>query len=199
MARARRNVERPTTTTPPAAARFLLRLPADLHHRLVLQAAGEHVSLNEHCIQRLSGPDLAFLPRSDVASVLARARAVAKSHLLGVIVHGSWARGESRAGSDVDALVVVDHTLPLDRSLYRVWDAAPPTWDGRPVDAHFVHLPGDRAQASSLWCEAAIEGLVIADLVGRVSFALVGVRTAIAQGRLVRKTAHGQPYWTVAA
>ena len=150
-------------------------------------------------MQRLSGPDLPFLPRRDVAAVLAHARAVAGPHLLGVVVHGSWARGAARHGSDVDVLVVVDRGLPLARTLYRTWDVAPPTWNARPVDAHFVHLPRAGARPGGVWCEAATEGLVLADTAGDVSRALIAVRTAIAQGRLVRKTAHGQPYWTVAA
>ena len=34
---------------------------------------------------------------------------------------------------------------------------------------------------------------------GHVDDALIQIRRAIADGRLVRKRAHGQPYWTVAA
>jgi predicted nucleotidyltransferase len=188
-----------STPASSSAARFLLRLPSELHRALAKQAAHEQVSLNEHCVQRLGGPDLPFLPRRDAAAVLARARAVTGRHCLGVIVHGSWARGEALSTSDVDLLVVVARGLPLARSLYRIWDAEAPTWEGRPVDAHFVHLPDASAHPSSIWCEAAIDGLVLADTAGDVSLALVRVRTAIAHGALVRKIAHGQPYWTVAA
>ena len=196
MARARRTVDRIDAD---AVARVLLRLPVDLHRTLTAQAAYERTSVNELCVQRLSGPDLPFLPRGDAAALLARARAVAGPHLLSVLVHGSFARGEARSGSDVDVLVVVDRALALTRALYREWDGKTLSWAGRTVDAHFVHAPGKGVRPSSVWCEAATEGLVLFDATGDVLQALVAARTAIAQGHLVRKIVHGQPYWTVAA
>jgi len=180
-------------------ARVLLRLPVELHRALTAQAAREHSSVNELCVQRLSGPDLPFLPRRDLAALLARARAVAGPHLQGVLVHGSLARGEARAASDVDVLVVVDRALALTRALYRHWDGETLSWAGRTVDAHFAHAPTAGTRPSSVWCEAATEGLVLFDATGAVLQALVAARTAIAQGHLVRKIVHGQPYWTVAA
>lgn len=96
-------------------------------------------------------------------------------------------------------MVVVDRALPLTRGLYRAWEAAAPTWDGRVVDAHFVHLPPRAGHPSSVWCELAVEGVLLSDRDGVIPAALIGVRRAIAQGQLVRKTAHGQPYWTAAA
>lgn len=155
--------------------------------------------MNEYCVQRLGGPDLRVTPRQPVADVLARAGYVAGPHLLGVIAHGSWVRGEARDSSDVDVMVVVDRALPLARGLYATWDGASPRWHGRAVDAHFVHLPQVTGRASSVWCELAVEGLLLSDRDGAVSTALIDVRRAIAHGRLVRKTAHGQPYWTEAA
>jgi hypothetical protein len=67
------------------------------------------------------------------------------------------------------------------------------------VDAHFVHLPDSTRGPGSLWCELAVEGVVLDDRTGAVSAMLIDVRRAIAHGRFVRKTAHGQPYWTEAA
>ena len=195
-ARARRAADR---SDPESVARVLLRLPVDLHRALAAQAAHEQTSVNDLCVQRLSGPDLPFLPRHDVAAVLARARTVAGPHLQGVLVHGSFARGEARAASDVDVLVVVNRTLALTRALYRQWDGETVTWAGRIVDAHFAHMPAADTRPSSVWCEAATEGLVLFDARGDVSQALVAARAAIAQGHVVRKLVHGQPYWTVAA
>lgn len=178
---------------------FLLRLPADLHRRLSAQAAIEGSSLNEYCVQRLGGPDVLAAHRRPIALVLATAAAVAGPHLLGAIAHGSWVRGEARDSSDVDVMIVGDRAMSLTRDLYRAWDAAAPTWDGRVVDAHFVHLPDAVRGPGSLWCELAVEGVVLDDRTGAVSATLIDVRRAIAQGRFVRKTAHGQPYWTEAA
>lgn len=179
--------------------RFLLRLPATLHATLATQAAHEGLSLNAYCVQRLGGPDLRVSPRAQVAGVVANATSVAGPHLLGVIAHGSWVRGEARDTSDIDLMIVVDRALPLTRRLYAAWDAEKPIWDGRAVDAHFVHLPSSAGRPGSVWCELAVEGLLLSDRDGVLSAALIGVRRAIAGGRLVRKTAHGQPYWTEAA
>jgi predicted nucleotidyltransferase len=184
---------------PNAAARFLLRLPGAVHRTLVAAAAREHLSLNEYCVQRLSGPDLGAGARGPVAALLAQAAKVAGSHLLGVIAHGSWVRGEARASSDIDVMVVVEPALHLTRGLYRDWDRETPTLLGRTVDAHFVHLPAVPSRPSSVWCELAVEGLLLSDREGTIAGALIAVRRAIAQGQLVRRTAHGQPYWTVAA
>ena len=126
--------------------------------------------------------------------VLDRARAVAGSHLLGLVAIGSWARGTASADSDIDVLVVVDANLPLTRDVYRRWDRDPPSLEGRLVDAHFIHLaPHDTP--SAVWCEAATEGRVWYDPTGVVEATLVGLRRAIATGRVVRSSIHGQPYW----
>jgi hypothetical protein len=62
-----------------------------------------------------------------------------------------------------------------------------------------VHLPADPDRAGGLWCEAAVDGLLLHDSDGSVDHALRAVRRAIADRRLVRRQAHGQPYWTTAA
>lgn len=178
---------------------FLLRLPAPLHRRLASQAAAEGISLNEYCVQRLGGPDLLASHRQPIAAVLATALAVAGTHLLGVLAHGSWVRGEARDSSDIDLVIVCGRSMALTRDLYRAWDAAAPAWEGRTVDGHFVHLPDPGRGPGSLWCELAVEGVVLDDRTGAVSTTLIEVRRAIAHGRFVRKTAHGQPYWTEAA
>jgi predicted nucleotidyltransferase len=179
--------------------RFLLRLPAAIHRQLTTQAAAQRLSLNEYCVRILAGTDGGALSSRAVLDVRSRAATVAGQHLLGIVAHGSAARGEARISSDVDVLVVVDRALPLSRALYRRWDADPIAWEGRPVDVHVVHLPIDPDRAGGVWCEAAIDGVVVYDVGGRVQQSLWRIRRAIADGRLVRKHAHGQPYWTVAA
>jgi hypothetical protein len=116
-----------------------------------------------------------------------------------VLVYGSYARGDATAASDVDLLVVVDPAVPLTRALYRAWDEAPVDWQGRHVDPHFLHLPAGGRAAPGAWCEAAIDGIVLHERDGAVTRHLAAIRGEIAAGRLVRRSAHGQPYWTVAA
>lgn len=180
-----------------APARFLLRLPRGLHRTLQRAAASESLSLNEYCIRRLgaAGPGLAAQPSA--MAVVEHAASVAGATLVGVIVYGSWARGSAGPGSDVDVLIVLDPTRPLTRSLYRDWDVRPLAWDGRIVDPHFVHLPPD-GRASGVWGEAAVDGVILFESGLRLSSVLAQVRRNIVAGRLVRRVAHGQPYWVAA-
>lgn len=176
------------------SGRFLLRMPPALHATLRAAARGAGLSLNEYCVRRLLTGSVVH---DDAAALLSRAGAVAAEHLAAVVLHGSWVRGEAASVSDVDALIVVDSALPLRRSLYREWDHFPVTWGGRPVDPHFIHLPA-RAALSGLWAEVATHGLTLFDRDGGLDAHLARVRAAIADGRLRRRTAHGQPYWTKA-
>ena len=182
-----------------STVRFLLRLPSALHRLLTERADAHGLSLNEYCVRRLAGPESIAVAHPGAMAIRARAGAVAGRHLAGLILHGSWTRGEARSTSDVDVLVVVDRREALTRALYRTWDAVPLSWDGRSVDVHFIHLPDNPDRAGAVWCEAAIDGVVLDDRGGRVESTLRQIRRAIAEGRLVRRHAHGQPYWTVAA
>jgi hypothetical protein len=131
-----------------------------------------------------------------------RSLAQFSERLIGVLVFGSYARGNAAATSDVDLLVVVDSSIPLSRALYREWDADPPAYFGigaLSIDPHFVHIPADVRTMPGAWCEAAIDGVVLFERDGALTRHLAAVRGDIATGRLVRRSVHGQPYWTVAA
>ena len=178
---------------------MLLRLPAHLHRHLAKAAADRGLSFNEFCVRRLRNPSSVDDTLGVRALVMDRARAEFGDRLVGVVLIGSWARGDAGAGSDVDVLVVMDSTLLLTRDRYRSWDRAPLSWEGRPVDAHFTHVPGAGTVPSGVWCEAALDGIVWYDRDGTVGRRLGEIRRAIADGRLVRGVVHGQPYWKGAA
>lgn len=177
------------------SGRFLLRLPPALHDTLRSAARAAGLSLNEYCVRRLVTGNVVH---DDAAVLVSRAAEVVGGALAAVVLHGSWVRGDAASGSDVDAVIVVDRTVPLRRSLYREWDRHAVTWSHRPVDPHFVHLPAD-TRWSGLWAEIATHGLTVFDRSGDLGAYLARVRGAIADGRLRCRTAHGQPYWTEAA
>jgi len=179
-------------------ARVLLRMPVELHASLAKKAAAAGLSFNEFCVRRLASSSLEdWNPARTL--VVRRAQAVFGDRLVGVIAIGSWSRGEAASDSDIDVLMVIDQSVPLTRELYRVWDEAPVELDGREVDPHFLHLPPAGEPAGPAWCEAAVDGRLWFDRDGDVSARLIATRRAIADGRLVRAFAHGQPYWKGAA
>lgn len=181
----------------PASGRFVLRLDPGLHAALRSAAEAAGMSLNEYCARKLSAPG--SMVTSAGADVVSRAASLLAGDLVGVLVFGSWARGEAVAGSDVDVLVVVSDSVVLDRGLYHDWDAAPLTWGSHRVEAHFVHLPARGARLSAFWAEAAVDGLVLYDRGLELSGRLVEVRDRIASGEMVRRRVHGQRYWVEAA
>jgi predicted nucleotidyltransferase len=174
-------------------------LPAGLQETLARGAVSAGLSFNEYCVRRLRGPALPDETSAVRALVLERAQSVVGARLQGIVVLGSWARGEAAADSDIDLLVVVDPFMPLTRNLYRTWDVQPVEFDGRPIDAHFVHLPTAAALPTGVWCETAVDGIVWYDRDGMVAQRLAAIRRSIAEGRLVRAVVHGQPYWKGAA
>jgi len=191
--------KRPKNETRSATGRFVLRIDAGLHTTLREAAREAGVSLNELCARRLASPGGGLSGHADAAAALSYASALFGGDLVGLIAFGSWARGELADSSDVDLLLVVDARIELTRELYRRWDASPLCWGSRPVDAHFVHLPAPGARVSGVWGEAAIDGIVLFEQGMRVTEHLIRVRRDIAAGRIVRRVAHGQPYWTEVA
>jgi len=180
---------------PRPSGRFLLRVDPNLHAALKASARELGLSLNDYCARKLASPVDAAALADDGAALVRRAAAQHGPDLVGVVVFGSWARGEAGAASDVDLLVVLDPRLPLTRALYRVWDADAILWDGRPVEVHLVTLPAAEDPPTGIWAEVAIDGLVLFERGRRVSAWLGRVRRSIAAGRLVRRAVQGQPYW----
>ncbi len=182
-----------------ASGRFVLRLDPGVHASLRRAAREAGISLNDHCARKLSAPNVNLGSFRDAGAAVEKAARIAGERLVGVAVYGSWSRGTLLASSDVDLLIVVDRELALTRQLYRLWDDAPLDWNGHIVEPHFVHLPGSDETVGGLWAEVALDGIVLFESGTLLSSRLVQVRHDIAEGRIVRKTVHGQPYWTKVA
>jgi hypothetical protein len=181
------------------SGRFLLRVDPALHALLKASARDLGLSLNDYCARKLTAPVDATALADDGAAVVRRAVGFYGPRLAGVVVFGSWARGEAADGSDVDLLVVLERTLALTRSLYAPWDASPATWNGRPVEVHLAHLPVPGQPTMGVWTEVALDGLIVFERARRVSACLAAVRREIAAGRFVRRVSQGQPYWVKVA
>jgi predicted nucleotidyltransferase len=183
-----------------ASGRFLLRIAPGLHEALRAAARASETSLNDYCTRKLAAPVGGWIALRDAAAVVERAAAVCGEKMIGVVVYGSWARSEMTDGSDVDVLVVMEPGTSPSRALYRAWDdERMVAWEGRPVEPHFVRLPDATDPISGLWAEVAIDGIVLFERELSISRHLARVRSEVAAGRLVRRFAHGQPYWAEVA
>jgi len=157
------------------------------------------MSLNDYCGRTLAAPSGSVAALRPASEVVQRAAGLLSDALVGVAVYGSWARGQAENHSDVDVLVATETRVKITRALYRQWDEAPVVWETRAVEPHFVHLPRPDQRVSSLWAEVAMDGIVLFERGFRLSMALARARRDILAGRLVRRMAHGQPYWAEAS
>ena len=178
------------------SGRFVLRLPQGIHQALRKEASRRGMSLNAVCQQALevyvSGNTRFGSGETETSSIVSRIRELLGDALMGVVLFGSAARGESREGSDVDLILVLTQERALARNLYSLWDERFPTTELSP---HFVHIPASPTDAGSLWLEASVDGVVCYDRDGTVSRFLGRIRRLIASGRLKRRWAYGHPYW----
>ena len=182
-----------------ASGRFVLRIEPGLHAALRSAAAALGVSLNDYCAKKLSLPTGSLVGDAQARAVIDRAASILGADLVGLVAFGSWARGDAGPTSDVDVLIVVGARRKVTRAVYREWDRKVLTWNEHQVEPHFVSLPEDVQSLGSVWAEAAIDGIVLFERELEVSRTLAAVRRRIADGRLVRRTIHGQPYWAEVA
>jgi len=173
-----------TDTKRQASGRFLLRIDPGLHDVLRRAAAAAGTSLNEYCARKLAAPVGDLSSYAGAAEVVARAAHLFADALIGVVVFGSWVRGEATAESDVDVLVVVEDRVALRRDLYRRWDEAPLRWQGHAVEPHFVHLPPPGETVAGLWAEVALDGVVLFARDHTLAARLARVRRDILEDRL---------------
>ncbi len=178
-----------------SASQILIRVHRQLHQQLLAQAKDSGLSLNEFCIERLHVPSSLHGQPPLLGDVLEESDRFFGKHLLGLLLYGSRARGDAHSGSDWDFLMVIDDAKPLNRQLYRQWEEQtvhrlPPA-----IEVNFVHKPSTLRTATGFWSEVALDGIVLYERTFTVSKYLNHVRRCIADGRIVRRTSHGQSYW----
>jgi len=111
--------------------------------------------------------------------------------LLGIVLFGSAARGESREDSDIDLLVVLGRERSLSRSLYSLWDER---FGAIKESPHFVHIPVNPGCRLDL-ARSRSRRYRLFDRNGVVLRFLGSIRRLIASGDRKRRWAYGHPYW----
>jgi hypothetical protein len=174
------------------ASKILVRLPAALHAELKRRAEVTGRTLNQVCVDALSQPAAQATPWQPILD------SRLGSHLDGIVLFGSRARGDARASSDTDLLLVLSAGVALTRDLYVAWDKLAAVHPGvlpRQVSPHFSCWPQTPAAAGSLWLEVALDGVVLWERDFAVSRFLASVRRYLLAGGASRKTTYGVPYW----
>jgi predicted nucleotidyltransferase len=118
--------------------------------------------------------------------------------LLGVVLFGSRAKPAPRADADWDLMLVLGDDEPLRRALYREWEESiADRLKGLAPEAspHFVHLPPDDSDPSSLWLEVALASRIVSDPTGCIERYLRRTRELLDAHRYERLAVHGLPYW----
>jgi predicted nucleotidyltransferase len=179
------------------SGRFVLRISPALHNQAKRSAREAGLSLNELCTRAITGFVSGTIPALRAESthedpLIERVKKMFGSSLKGILLFGSFSRGEQRENSDVDLLVVLDNVIKLTRKLYTRWDEQ--EFDDR-LSPHFVHEPPAIEGAGSIWLEASIDGIMLYEVDRRLSFFLRDLRHSIISGKYERKMAHGHPYW----
>ena len=177
--------------------RFLLRLPQALHKRALKRAALTDKSLNQFIENAVAGAlnQNAAESLGEFDALVRSARSHFKDTLIGVILFGSQARGDTHDTSDTDVLIVLKSEVALSRDLYRKKLLEREEDSAVQMTLHYTHLPIKPEDAGSLWLECALDGIIIMDSAQTIHAKLSQIRRVIASGEIVRKTSHGQGYW----
>lgn len=190
-----------------ASGRFVVRVPSDLHRQLKRVADEAGSSLNALCVRLLKDGSreslgtgdvgcIEYLPLASSRQAVASLSAFLGDRLVGVVLFGSVARGDSVPSSDIDLLAVVSPVVEITRDLYDGWDSrAPEALIVDRISVQFVLLPSKPEVAGSLWLETAMDGVVLYDPSLEVSRFLADLRRWVASGGAIRKIVHGHPYW----
>ncbi len=168
-----------------ASGKFVLRLDPEFHASLKDEARSARTSLNSLCLKKLQS-----VPASPLFEVLSKI--VSRFNPKGVLLFGSMARGEAKATSDIDLLIVLPEEVEINRSLYSKWDLEFSEFDKcSPQFVHFPKIP----DVGSIWLETAIEGEILFDPQNEVRRNLIEIRKLISEGRFIRKLSYGHSYW----
>lgn len=168
------------------SGKFVLRISPEMHALLKCEAEENNLSLNQLINKKL------FENKSEKYESILK---LFKHNLLGIVLFGSYVRGEPRKSSDIDLLIVLAKEIEIKRSLYHLWDDKIEHKMGSIYSPQFTHLPKDYNSISSLWLEVGLEGEIAYDPLGVIKKEIFKIKSEISSGKYRRKLTHGHPYW----
>lgn len=177
-------------------SKFVLRISSVLHAKLKKLAEKNSNSLNQVCSDILTS-HFQLLKEKQSNPLVDVHLNLYQGDLLGVILFGSYARGDYTDESDLDFLLVLRENVKISRALYTEWDlkVRPLLEDSFAMELspHFSHLPN--SNYGSLWLEIAIDGKILWEREDILTQKLIAIRNAVACGNYMKKSLSGANYW----
>lgn len=177
-----------------ASGKFVLRIDPNLHEFFKKEAQKHQVSLNQLLVNKLTSTS----NETNEKKIIKDITSLWNSELIGIVLFGSTVRGEQKASSDIDLLIVLEDTTKILRPLYKKWDQSFSSPEYNAYSPQFVHLPKKITSPSSIWLEVALEGEILYDTNDRIRQSIYRIKSKIASGKFIRKLSHGHPYWVKA-
>jgi len=181
------------------SGKFVLRVGAQLHSRILTYARRRKLSLNTACVNllrpALEGNSVSKGLPFALEKLLSTECALA-AQIIGIVMFGSWARGEATAASDIDVLVVLANEIPISKQLYTEIDRVLGTDSS--LSIALVNSPNQQTRPGSIWLEVAQDGIVVFDKEYQIARTLGRIRRSISSGMAIRRETHGQGYWVYA-
>jgi predicted nucleotidyltransferase len=181
-----------------ASGKFIVRTSESWHRKLSAAAAKNHLSFNRFCQLIMEKGFEAYHQNADqqrLQRVLEKVKKVFGSRLLGVVLFGSVAKGEENDQSDIDLLIVMNHKIKLERSLYRLWDDQIDDQKIPELSPHFVHVPQEGTRPGSLWLEVVMKNQILWQQGRSIDRVLEDVTGWISRDDVQLKSYQGQPSW----
>lgn len=117
------------------------------------------------------------------------------SDLIAIVLYGSWARGESRPGSDVDLLLIA-RNLPRDRFERAAYVHWPVVGRFRRRISVLAKEPAEfEGYFPSLYLDIGLDGIILYDPEGYMAGKLRRIREIIEEAGLYRVRRDGELMW----
>lgn len=181
------------------SGKFVIRMSSEMHGKLSRIAKERGVSLNQVCLdllrKGLSLRDEDEGLTKSLDDIIHTLSLHFKDDLIGVVLFGSYATGEATPDSDIDLLIVLKKTVPIERGLYRWWDDNIIWKEKALLNPHFVCYPESAYDAGGLWLESATCGRIIFQRQRLIEKLFQSLKDLISEGKVRRYISNGHSYW----